>query len=341
MFARAVEKTVLAGQTARYVGNGDLATANQTLEMKKTFEKTLRNANKNEGGFSITKMLYEAFPNVSAVCAGAVAAEIMNRVFGNIAQLYLRRKKEMVTPPKATAGMIEKWPREVILKTVEHTAIVEKKEFAKNRAAEVVAAKAAAVAKRTREKQEKLDAQTKRYADGMYVLEITAIVSGASVQARPLEQLTATLDALLKGLTSDNQRCIKLTDLIKRDDAMGHEELKPKHFGSEVDASIGKAGSPANAAFLRAAVLAAWTTIKERQLELRGEPVMRAQHARKMTVLEPGRSSARTSRRKGAAGGSCTPMRWRWKSNTKGLSAYRRVARVSAYRFSCDCTDQK
>jgi hypothetical protein len=37
----------------------------------------------------------------------------------------------------------------------------------------------------------------------------------------------------------------------------GHGELKPKSYSKEADAWIGKAGTPANAAFLRAAVLGA------------------------------------------------------------------------------------
>ena len=102
----------------------------------------------------------------------------------------------------------------------------------------------------------------------------------------PKARLTAQLDGYLATCASDNARARALKETLQRlVDGMGLSQLKPRSYTSAVDDTVGAAGSPANIAFLRGALLAAFKEIKESKLELPSEPYVPEMHTRELYTL--------------------------------------------------------
>ena len=105
------------------------------------------------------------------------------------------------------------------------------------------------------------------------------VIPDADVERTSVPRLTSRLDAYLARLDTDKKRCSRLRETIERYQfGMGLPVGPPKSYASEVDATIGKAGTNANMLFLRTVLLECWGKIKSEKLTLREEAYVNARH---------------------------------------------------------------
>ena len=195
---------------------------------------------------------------------------------------YVRHSKRRVAAEQASKSTRKKWKRcgvragrqgELGAAGLEAATTVArtsgKRKIRADANADLEEARAAKRAKRKAKRAEALTKTVKLYVAAQEKHALAPVVDDATVRRSSLARLTAQLDGYLATCASDNARARALKETLQRlVDGMGLSQLKPRSYTSAVDDTVGAAGSPANIAFLRGALLAAFKEIKESTLEL-------------------------------------------------------------------------
>ena len=110
-------------------------------------------------------------------------------------------------------------------------------------------------------------------------MKIVPVISDEDVAAQPASELEIMLDHELEG-KSEKQKQIKMQQILERYvSGMRYQELRPKNYSSNTR------NPTENVAFLKAAVLKAWSTIKEKKLALFSEAQVPAAKIRELVVV--------------------------------------------------------
>ena len=244
--------------------------------MRAAFEYTLSRTNVSEGFFGSTKHIDDVC-HCATYNANGVACAAKDQLHSVLHYKYVRHLKRRVTAEQASKATRKKWKRcgmrggrqdELGAAGLEAATTVArttgKRQIRLDANADTEEARAAKRAKRKAKRAEALAKTAKAYVAAHEKHALTPVVDDTTVRRTTLPRLTSQLDAYLPACASDNARSRALQETLQRlVDGMGLSQLKPKSYTSGVDDTIGKAGSPANVAFLRGALLAAWKEIKE------------------------------------------------------------------------------
>ena len=276
---RTLENSAVA---TRYVDIGDMSVRMQTAEMLKAFKDTWRNANKIEGLFGHEKM-YGLWFRCSASHTNGVVVCARDRLFPKIAHKYVvssgqrkadgdvrsswltKRKRD----EKDDAGRLGEIDEKVVGMICDVARATGKREHAEEARARAAAAAAHSLARREERETKAEEKTVDLYVKAKQKIQITPIISDDDVKSKTLMDLTRQIDAYLAKVSDDKRRASALKDTLERYViGMYLRDLKPKHYTSEKDEVIGKAGSSTNVAWLRSALLKAMSTIKEKELTL-------------------------------------------------------------------------
>ena len=297
-FASGVLATLEGGQGGRYVDEGEYSEENQTPDMRAAFEYTLSHTNASEGFFGSTKHIDDVY-HCATYNANGVACAAKDQLHSVLHDKYVRHSKRRVAAEQASKSTRKKWKRcgvragrqgELGAAGLEAATTVArtsgKRKIRADANADLEEARAAKRAKRKAKRAEALTKTVKLYVAAQEKHALTPVVDDATVRRTTLPRLTAQLDGYLATCASDNARARALKETLQRlVDGMGLSQLKPRSYTSAVDDTVGAAGSPANIAFLRGALLAAFKEIKESTLELPSEPYVPEMHTRELYTL--------------------------------------------------------
>ena len=290
-FAAGMLNTMMNGQAARYVEGGEYSTEKQTQEMIAAFGGTDRNTNACESYFGALKY-YEQLYHCDLHNANAVVACRRDHVYGSVSKKYIKRqrrrktdvslsmeKKRNAMPSTLSHGSLRWGPSSSTRSCASRSS--GKKRYRDGALAARARADATSIARGEEKIEVALEKQTKFFVKAQDALVLDLANSDADVMGRTLlKTLTKRLhEALAREPKISGKRRL-LVGNIKSITA-----VEPKSFSSEVDASIGAVGSEMNNAFLRSALIDAYSHIKAEKIELLNEPAVPEMHRRVLQAL--------------------------------------------------------
>lgn len=297
-FAAGMLNTMMNGQAARYVEGGEYSTEKQTQEMIAAFGGTDRNTNACESYFGALKY-YEQLYHCDLHNANAVVACRRDHVYGSVSKKYIKRQRRRKTD--VSSSMEKKRKRDAVdsesrlaalgPELVDSIMRVSRSSGKKRYRDDALAARARADAASIARGEEKIEAtlekQTKCFVKAQDALVVDLVNSDADVMGRTLlTTLTKRLDeALAREPKISGKRRLLVDNIKSYTLGRGIAAVEPKSFSSEVDASIGAVGSEMNNAFLRSALIGAYSHIKAEKIELLNEPAVPEMHRRVLPAL--------------------------------------------------------
>ena len=297
-FAAGMLNTMMNGQAARYVDGGEYSTEKQTEEMIAAFDGTDRNTNACESYFGALKY-YEQLYHCDLHNANAVVACRRDHVYGSVSKKYIKRQRRRKTD--VSSSMEQKRKRDAVDSESRLAALGPelvdaimrvarssgKKRYRDDALAARARADAASIARGKEKIEVALEKQTKCFVKAQDALVVDLVNSDADVMGRTLlTTLTKRLDeALAREPKISGKRRLLVDNIKSYTLGRGIAAVEPKSFSSEVDASIGAVGSEMNNAFLRSALIDAYTHIKAEKIELTNEPAVPEMHRRVLPTL--------------------------------------------------------
>jgi len=271
--------TLNHGEGARYVGDGDRATKNQTPEMKDVYKGTKRHTNNAEGWFGALKQYDATFTNVAHHNASGVVGAHRDHLFESSARSYVDSYARSEKAP--SAGVLKKRARDAPQQSRlwEDPAILTAAiQIARTSGAATVrdnahtdrkAADEKRVLRREEKQTESIERQVSAFARAKSAMLPAPIVTNEDIRSRKtLSTLGALVTAHLAGMSPAMQAANLKAQIERFVYGMGFASLKPTSFSSTVNPLIGKIGSPENITFLENTLNAIFAAIRHDKLVL-------------------------------------------------------------------------
>ena len=296
-FATGMLNTLTKGQGARYVDGGEYSVEQQMEEMLEAFANTDRNTNPCESYFGALKFYDDLF-HCESYNTNAVVASKRDRIYGgDNSHKYVCRssrrgghrsstEKKRRRAEEQSDARLDAFGDEISSAIMCYGRTEGKRKYKADALADAAAADEASHEKEEEKKKEMLEKQVELFAKAHDSFATTPIVGNESLSGHvSLATLTARVDAALAEKSSALRVRLLKTNIERFVYGMGFSDMAPKSYTSEVDATIGKAGSGANIAFLRKTLIDIYEEIKENKLALADEAVVPAMICRKLPTL--------------------------------------------------------